>query len=641
MKNLSIITGVVAGVMMLGVSSLNPSVVHATGSDTNSEVSDNDGSPSDQSNILNSDGTGIAATKEYLSNLTEFGYSYDVQNLWNLDGLQYATKLTKLNLSSSCVTDLSPISNLTNLKELDISHSTFTGQPHNVDILKNLKNLTSLNLSQMNEMGKITDLSGLSDMTNMQSLSVDDNAVTNLNGLSKMNKLTTLSAKNNRYLTDISSLKNTTDLQKLNLDQDDIYDFSPLSGLKNLQDITLGSQNVELPDGQSYSNSFSFDLSKYISPDARNVQIKTAGMYSPGGASISDKLDTSDLSNIKINNINDSDANLKISFIEEVPIDDNYYPVQINVVKSYKLLPKLTVQNVTLKPGDKWSPMDGLADFYYVDKDYSMNKDVFNMLICMGLKWSPEELDTSKPNTSFKVTYSIEGFISPETITVTIKGSDKSSSSSGSSSISNSKPNYSNISSIKKLALITRKANSIPIYNQNGEKISNKKLDKLTTFYVDQKNVVDGDTYYEISDDNWIKASDVRDYTKESGVLQTKSDSIKFIVDSDGIRLNRGLKNTSSWLYSGYAEFDGVKYYRVATDEWVSASDVILYNKINGVVKANVQAQVYKDTGKKSNRALAKNSEFITDKISKSIDGETMYRVATDEWVKASDVTLE
>ena len=55
-------------------------------------------------------------------------------------------------------------------------------------------------------------------------------------------------------------------------------------------------------------------------------------------------------------------------------------------------------------------------------------------------------------------------------------------------------------------------------------------------------------------------------------------------------------------------------------------------------VNTNKQASLYTSQGKKvTNRALAKNTPWYSDRMA-TINGQTMYRVATDEWVMADDI---
>ena len=101
---------------------------------------------------------------------------------------------------------------------------------------------------------------------------------------------------------------------------------------------------------------------------------------------------------------------------------------------------------------------------------------------------------------------------------------------------------------------------------------------------------------------------------------------------------------------------DGVVYYQVSTTEWVKASDVSVKSTdnntnteadavgaeksdVNKVTTKNVDiTPLYTRDGQTiSNRGLGKNSAWATD-LMKTINGAKMYRVATNEWVKASDI---
>lgn len=87
---------------------------------------------------------------------------------------------------------------------------------------------------------------------------------------------------------------------------------------------------------------------------------------------------------------------------------------------------------------------------------------------------------------------------------------------------------------------------------------------------------------------------------------------------------------------------NGAEYYRVATNEYVKASDVYKYTPLQTVATTNGKnlTPVYNSRGQVIiDRALDTNTPWYTDR-SATIKGQKMYRVATDEWIKASDSTL-
>ncbi|WP_119326586.1 SLAP domain-containing protein [Companilactobacillus musae] len=98
------------------------------------------------------------------------------------------------------------------------------------------------------------------------------------------------------------------------------------------------------------------------------------------------------------------------------------------------------------------------------------------------------------------------------------------------------------------------------------------------------------------------------------------------------------LSKTSIWGVDRQMDINGTTYYRVATNEWIKKSDGIEVFPNSTTVNTNKQASLYTSTGKAvTNRALAKNTPWYSDR-SATINGVKMYRVATDEWVAASDV---
>lgn len=184
---------------------------------------------------------------------------------------------------------------------------------------------------------------------------------------------------------------------------------------------------------------------------------------------------------------------------------------------------------------------------------------------------------------------------------------------------------------------------SLPIYNVNGNKLEPKTLTKQTTDFVTEKlNTVGDNKFYRIGENEWVNTKDVKVFHYNDGFKQTHGDSHKELTQfrNRGMVENRALKSASSWVTDRYAMFGTEKYHRVATHEWVHDDHVVKYTPISGIVGANENAQLYNSRGNKSNRGLIQGSRFVTDRTA-TINSELMYRVATDEWVSASSVTLD
>jgi len=101
---------------------------------------------------------------------------------------------------------------------------------------------------------------------------------------------------------------------------------------------------------------------------------------------------------------------------------------------------------------------------------------------------------------------------------------------------------------------------------------------------------------------------------------------------------DRALSGNSSWLADKLMTLDGVNYLRVATDEWAKLADGLEVNPLSENIYTKNEARLYTANGDiVRSRALAGNTAWHTDK-SATINGQTMYRVATNEWVSSADL---
>ncbi len=158
--------------------------------------------------------------------------SWSITDLSPLSGLM---NLTQLNLWQNQITDLSPLSGLVKLTELVLSGNQIT----DLSPLSGLVNLTQLNLWQ----NKITDLSPLSGLANLRQLDLNVNQITDLSPLLSLENLTQLDLSANK-ITDLSPLSGLENLTQIILWQNPISDLSPLSGLVNLTQLNLSRNQI-------------------------------------------------------------------------------------------------------------------------------------------------------------------------------------------------------------------------------------------------------------------------------------------------------------------------------------------------------------------------------------------------------------
>ena len=158
--------------------------------------------------------------------------STKVSDLGPLSGL---TSLQQLDLSHTKVSDLGPLSGLTSLQQLDLSHTK-------VSDLGPLSGLTSLQQLYLSHT-RVSDLGPLSGLTSLQQLYLLDTQVSDLGSLSGLTSLQQLNLSNTQ-VSDLGPLSGLTSLQQLDLSGNLVSDVGPLSGLTSLQQLDLRSTEV-------------------------------------------------------------------------------------------------------------------------------------------------------------------------------------------------------------------------------------------------------------------------------------------------------------------------------------------------------------------------------------------------------------
>jgi len=169
----------------------------------------------------------------------------------------------------------------------------------------------------------------------------------------------------------------------------------------------------------------------------------------------------------------------------------------------------------------------------------------------------------------------------------------------------------------------------------NKQKVSLPKGYSLSKGSTDEIKFAKGTSKVTI---NVEKTSVVKDYNT---TVATFADQNTPVYNSQGEVIgNRALAADSNWASDKTMELSGVKYYRVATNEWIKAENVYEYSASQSVVETSAGQfkNLFNSKGElATNRGLASGSRWLTDKTA-TINGEKMYRVATNEWLKASDI---
>ena len=174
------------------------------------------------------------------------------QEIENVEGLQHARNLTRLNLGSNLISDITPLAGLTNLSSLTLYDNRIT----NINALSGLKQLQELHvqnnaITEIDPLSElvalehlrlegnlISDITPLADLVNLEALGLHRNAIMDISPLVGLTNLRRLTIENNAIM-DISPLAGLTNLVHLSIDNNSITDISPLAGLMNLRHLTI------------------------------------------------------------------------------------------------------------------------------------------------------------------------------------------------------------------------------------------------------------------------------------------------------------------------------------------------------------------------------------------------------------------
>ena len=208
-----------------------------------------------------------------------------------------------------------------------------------------------------------------------------------------------------------------------------------------------------------------------------------------------------------------------------------------------------------------------------------------------------------------------------------------------------------NADSEQPTGVVTVKNQTAQLYTVYGNTISGRTLSANSSWKYYESKTINGETYYRVATDEWVKASDVTSEATTSNVtpfenVVTTKDAITHVYTKDGQEVTgRALSANSSWKTANKLVLNDETYYQVATNEWVKANDVTVNDDTTGVTPAkgvvtigSSVAQLYTKDGQAiTSRALAPSSKWQTaNKM--DLKGETYYQVATNEWVKASSL---
>ncbi|MBL3530702.1 SLAP domain-containing protein [Companilactobacillus zhachilii] len=127
------------------------------------------------------------------------------------------------------------------------------------------------------------------------------------------------------------------------------------------------------------------------------------------------------------------------------------------------------------------------------------------------------------------------------------------------------------------------------LYTVNGKAITNRLLAPGSDWKTANKLVLNGKAYYQVATTEWVPADKVTVVSQTDNntdtnstvekadrkTVTTKNVAYTPLYDGNGKEVtNRGLGASSDWATDQMQTINNVKYYRVATNEWLKASDI-------------------------------------------------------------------
>lgn len=193
-----------------------------------------------------------------LTNLKELNCSNT--KVSNLQAIRNLTKLRIIDFSSTSIgsleqlkyaisleqiycnnnSALSDISPVSNFKNLQILHCHNNSLLNDISPIETLEKLQELNCDNT----AISDVASLQNLKQLKTLKLSNTRISNLNGLSTLNSVERLELKNNRQITDLSPLSNLKSLRLLFIDNTGVSSLKPLQELSNISTIYCDGAKV-------------------------------------------------------------------------------------------------------------------------------------------------------------------------------------------------------------------------------------------------------------------------------------------------------------------------------------------------------------------------------------------------------------
>ena len=254
-----------------------------------------------------------------LTNLSELkisGTSVSHENLQIIAGLPLLRSLTLPNCG---ITSISPLEKAVSLTYLDLSNNAI----RNIDMLAMLKDLQELNL----ESNAITDLTPISGLSALTRLDVSSNVLTSLAPISSLTNLTWLDASTNS-IANLGEIGKLTGLTNLYLQSNKLTGVSGVEKCTALTDLNISKNTISDIEALSKLTKmmyfdFSFNSVSQIPAFPKNCALVTINGSNNNISSLKPLGGLRNLNNVHM------DYNKNISSVE--PLKDCHLLVEVNV----------------------------------------------------------------------------------------------------------------------------------------------------------------------------------------------------------------------------------------------------------------------------------------------------------------------
>ncbi|MFD1418706.1 SLAP domain-containing protein [Companilactobacillus keshanensis] len=262
--------------------------------------------------------------------------------------------------------------------------------------------------------------------------------------------------------------------------------------------------------------------------------------------------------------------------IKDVLTEQRYMLIdQIEIPEGYELSDKLTknltiangIVVVTVKPKDSSTPAKpGLTT-----KPTVTDKKTYKTTINFVDQTTKKKVQTS--NISGK-NGQVMSLIVPEGYELA-KGVSKNIKIDNNKSIIEVKVAKLTAAKITAFKGLISTKNPSALYSKDGKRVANRGLAINSDWVTDKKMVLNGETYYGVSTNEFVKASNVFEFEAGNTTIKTSNGISKHLFNSNGEMVsNRALAPNTYWRTDKRTMIDGKTAYRVSTNEWVFANDL-------------------------------------------------------------------